>query len=112
MENPMMRRMMIVALAAAACLAATFAGAQAWPTQAVKMVVPFSPGTGPDILARTIGAKLSEMWGQPVVVENKPGASGNLGASQVAKAAPDGYTLVMAGNMLVINKTLYRNMQY
>ncbi len=108
----MMRRTMIVALTAAACLAATFALAQAWPTQAVKMVVPFSPGTGPDILARTIGAKLSEMWGQPVVVENKPGASGNLGASQVAKAAPDGYTLVMAGNMLVINKTLYRNMQY
>jgi len=108
----MMRRLIIVVLAAAACVAPTLAGAQTWPTQAVKMVVPFSPGTGPDILARTLGVKLSEMWGQPVVVENKPGASGNLGASQVAKAAPDGYTLVMAGNMLVINKTLYRNMQY
>jgi tripartite-type tricarboxylate transporter receptor subunit TctC len=108
----MMRKCMTAGLAAAAVLASTFAAAQTWPTQAVKIVVPFSPGTGPDILARTLGAKLSEMWGQPVVVENKPGASGNVGASQVAKAAPDGYTLVMAGNMLVINKTLYRNMQY
>ena len=109
----MMRRMITaVALAATACFAAAVAHAQAWPTQPVKIVVPFSPGTGPDILARTLGIKLSEMWGQPVVVENKPGASGNLGASQVAKAAPDGYTLVMAGNMLVINKTLYRNMSY
>ena len=108
-----MRRMITaVALAATACFAAAVAHAQAWPTQPVKIVVPFSPATGPDILARTLGVKLSDMWGQPVVIENKPGASGNLGASLVAKAAPDGYTLVMAGNMLVINKTLYKNMQY
>ncbi len=95
-----------------ALLLAAAAHAQTWPAQSVKIVVPFSPGTGMDILARTLGPKLSEMWGQPVVVENKPGASGNLGAYQVAKAAPDGYTLVMGASTLVINKTLYKNMQY
>jgi tripartite-type tricarboxylate transporter receptor subunit TctC len=108
----MMRKSIGAALALLSLVVGPLAHAQAWPSQTVKIVVPFSPATGPDILARTLGAKLSEMWGQPVVVENKPGASGNVGAAQVAKAAPDGYTLVMAGNMLVINKTLYRNMQY
>jgi tripartite-type tricarboxylate transporter receptor subunit TctC len=103
---------MTAALAAAALLAASFASAQTWPTQTVKIIVPFSPGTGMDILARTLGPKLGEMWGQAVVVENKPGASGNLGAYQAVKSPPDGYTLVMGASTLVINKTLYRNMQY
>ena len=98
--------------AALAVLAAPPAHPQAWPTQAVKIVVPFSPGTGMDILARTLGPKLSEMWGQPVVVDNRPGASGNLGANAVAKSPPDGYTLVMGASTLVINKTLYTNMLY
>ena len=101
-----------VACAALCALAAGPAQAQAWPAQPVKIIVPFSPGTGMDILARTLGPKLAAMWGQPVVVENKPGASGNLGALQVAKSAPDGYTLVMGASTLVINKTLYRDMQY
>ena len=91
------------------CLAAH---AQSWPTQPVKIVVPFSPGTGMDILARTVGPKLAEMWGQPVVVDNRPGASGNLGANQVARSAPDGYTLVMGASTLIINKTLYKDMPY
>ena len=86
--------------------------AQGWPTQPVKMVVPFTPGTGMDILARTLGPKLAEMWGQPVVVENKPGASGNLGAYQVVKSPPDGHTLMMGASTLVINTALYSNMQY
>ena len=93
-------------------LAAGHAHAQAWPTQPVKIIVPFSPGTGMDILARTLGPKLGEMWHQPVVVENKPGASGNLGAYQAAKANPDGYTLMMGASTLIINTTLYQNMQY
>ena len=103
-----------VSIAAALwALAAAFAvQAQSWPTQSVKIVVPFSPGTGMDILARTVGPKLAEMWGQPVVVDNRPGASGNLGANLVAKSAPDGYTLVMGASTLVINKTLYTNMPY
>jgi tripartite-type tricarboxylate transporter receptor subunit TctC len=103
----------IVSIAAALCaLAAPVAHAQAWPSQPVRIVVPFSPGTGMDILARTVGPKLSEMWGQPVVVDNRPGASGNLGANQVAKSAPDGYTLVMGASTLIINKTLYKDMPY
>ena len=88
------------------------AAAQSWPAQPVKIIVPFSPGTGMDILARAVQPKLAEMWHQAVVVENKPGASGNLGAAQVAKSAPDGYTLVMGASTLVINTTLYTNMQY
>ena len=103
----------IASMAAALfALAAPAAHAQAWPAQPVKIVVPFSPGTGMDILARTLGPKLSEMWGQPVVVENRPGASGNLGANAVAKSPPDGYTLAMGASTLVINKTLYTNMLY
>ncbi|MGE5098224.1 MAG: Bug family tripartite tricarboxylate transporter substrate binding protein [Betaproteobacteria bacterium] len=101
------------ALLASLCLLfPLLAAAQSWPSQPVKIVVPFSPATGMDILARTIGPKLSEMWHQAVVVENKPGASGNLGAAQVAKSAPDGYTLVMGASTLVINTVLYTNMAY
>lgn len=88
------------------------AAAQSWPSQPVKIIVPFSPGTGMDILARAVQPKLAEMWRQAVVVENKPGASGNLGAAQGAKSPPDGYTLVMGASTLVINTTLYKNMQY
>src|SRR4051794_10501903 len=88
------------------------AAAEGWPSQPVKIVVPFSPGTGMDILARTVQPKLAQAWHQPVVIENKPGASGNVGAHQVAKAAPDGYTLVMGASTLVINTALYANMPY
>jgi len=106
---------MLRRFAAAALLAfgiPLLALAQGWPTQPVKIVVPFTPGTGMDILARTLGPKLAEMWGQPVVVENKPGASGNLGAYQVVKSPPDGHTLMMGASTLVINTALYSNMQY
>src|SRR4029453_4726096 len=69
--------------------------AQAYPNKPVKMVVGFSPGGGTDILARIVAQRLSEMWGPPAVIENKPGASATIGAAVVAKAAPDGYTLSM-----------------
>ncbi len=107
--------MMRALLALAATLAWTLstpAAAQSWPTQPVHIIVPFSPGTGMDILARTIGPRLSEMWRQPVVIDNKPGASGNLGAYVAAKSAPDGYTLMMGASTLIINTVLYQNMQY
>jgi len=103
----------IAALAAALLLCSPLAtAADAWPSQPVKIVVPFSPGTGMDILARTLQPRLSESWHQPVVVENKPGASGNVGANLVAHAAPDGYTLVMGASTLVINTALYADMPY
>jgi tripartite-type tricarboxylate transporter receptor subunit TctC len=81
----------------------------AYPSKPIKIVVPFPAGGTSDVLARLIGQKMTEAWGQPVVVENKPGLSGNLGAESVAKSAPDGYTLVLmdVGN-LVIAPALYK----
>jgi tripartite-type tricarboxylate transporter receptor subunit TctC len=108
-----LRRRGLLAGAAAAMLASFGAFAQAvWPSRPVHIVVPFTPGTGMDILARTLGPHLSTAWGQPIIVDNRPGASGNLGAGQVAKAAPDGHTLLMGVNTLVINPALYTNMSY
>ncbi|MFY8014511.1 MAG: Bug family tripartite tricarboxylate transporter substrate binding protein, partial [Limnohabitans sp.] len=83
--------------------------AAAFPSKPIKIVVPFPAGGTSDVLARIFGQKITENWGQPVVVENRPGASGNLGADQVAKSAPDGYTLVLmdVGN-LVISPALFK----
>lgn len=84
----------------------------AWPKQAVRIIVPYSPGTGADILARTLGTRLAERWGQPVLVENRVGASGNIGTASVARAAPDGYTLLMNVNSHVINKSVFKETGY
>ncbi|HEX4763702.1 MAG TPA: tripartite tricarboxylate transporter substrate binding protein [Usitatibacter sp.] len=91
-------KQLVKALIAAAVLAAapTLAAAQAWPAKPIKFVVPYPPGGTSDILARAVGQKLQEKWGQPVVVENKPGATGNIGADYVAKSPPDGYTMLLA----------------
>jgi tripartite-type tricarboxylate transporter receptor subunit TctC len=78
------------------CLIAAPAVAADYPTRAIKMVVPFAPGGGTDVLGRIIAQRLSEQWGQPVVVENQPGASGGIGTRAAVKAEPDGYTLLMA----------------
>ncbi|WBY02895.1 tripartite tricarboxylate transporter substrate binding protein [Ramlibacter tataouinensis] len=83
-----------------------------FPTGAVKIVVPFGPATGPDILGRTIGQKLSEKWGQPLVVENKSGASSMIGTKFVAASAPDGHTLLVTANTLILNKALKPNADY
>jgi tripartite-type tricarboxylate transporter receptor subunit TctC len=74
--------------------------------------VPYTPGTGPDILARTLGQKLQDRWKQPVVVENKPGASGNIGTQAVARTAPDGQNLLVTVNTFVMNASLYPTMPY
>ena len=83
--------------------------AATFPSKPIKIVVPFPAGGTSDVLARIFGQKITENWGQPVVIENRPGASGNLGADQVAKSAPDGYTLVLmdVGN-LVISPALFK----
>jgi tripartite-type tricarboxylate transporter receptor subunit TctC len=85
----------------------------AFPSRSIKIVVPFPAGGPSDVLARMIGQKMIEDWGQPVVVENRPGANTVLGAQQVAKAAPDGYTLLMAiDSTLTMNQYLYRTPPY
>ncbi len=83
-------------LAAAALALSGAAFAQAWPSKPIKIIVPYPPGGTSDILARAVGQKLTETLGQPTVIENKPGATGNIGADFVAKSPPDGYTLLLA----------------
>jgi tripartite-type tricarboxylate transporter receptor subunit TctC len=87
--------------------------AQEWPTRAVRMVVPFGPGSTPDLVARLLAERLQQMFGAPFTVENKPGASGNIGTDVVAKAAPDGYTIgVSIGGPLAINPILFATIPY
>jgi tripartite-type tricarboxylate transporter receptor subunit TctC len=76
--------------------------AQGYPVRPIRIIVPFTPGTGIDILARTAGQKLSERWGHAAVIDNRPGASGNIGNEVVAKSAPDGYTLMVTANTFAI----------
>lgn len=91
--------------------AATLA-AHAFPERTVTLVVPFTPGSGSDIIARIIAPKLSERWKQAVIVDNKAGASGNIGAEAAAKAAPDGHTLLMAINTLTMAPNLYKKVPF
>jgi len=94
------------------CTLLAGASAQPWPAQPLKIVVPFTPGTGMDTIARTVAPRLSERLGQPVLVTNVPGASGNIGADQVAKAAPDGYTLLMGANTMLMASQIYKNVPF
>lgn len=102
----------LLASALASIAIAPVASAQSFPSKPVKIIVPFSPGTAADIVARRLGTRLGEMWGQGVVVENLAGAGGNIGAAKVAQAAPDGYTLMMVGINHVINPSLYKDVPY
>jgi len=99
-------------LATIAMLVAGLVSAQNYPARQVRIVVPFPPGGTSDILARTIGARLGEPLGQPVVIENRPGAGGNIAADYVAKSAPDGYTLLMGTSSLAISQSLYKKLPY
>src|SRR6185369_5546148 len=89
--------MRTTAILIAALVCAAEAGAQAWPAKPVRLIVPFAPGGSADTLGRTVALKLAEEFKQPFVVENRPGAGGVIGSELVAKAAPDGYTLLVSG---------------
>src|SRR5437762_2654236 len=107
----MNRRDFIQALGFATFASAAFAEDE-YPRRAIKLIVPYTPGTGIDILARSLSAKLGERMGAAVVVENRPGASGNIGTDAVAKSPPDGYTLLMTASTLVVNPGLFRHLPY
>jgi tripartite-type tricarboxylate transporter receptor subunit TctC len=101
-----------VACVALLALAASALAQEPYPSRPVKLVVPFTPGTGIDILARTLGQKLGDEWKVGVVVENRAGASGNIGTEAVAKAPPDGYTLLTTAQTMVVNRALFASLPY
>jgi tripartite-type tricarboxylate transporter receptor subunit TctC len=112
----MLSRRRFVGLAAAAAAAPSILMSRAsgadWPVRPVRVVVPFTPGGSTDITARLISNRLQEVWGQSVVVENKPGAGGNIAADMVAHSDPDGYTIFIVGPGLATNRFLYPSLSY
>ena len=99
-------------LAAALVLASPAAHAQSYPSRQITLVIPFAAGGSNDIIARAIGKELSDAWGQPVIAENRPGAGGVIGASAVAAAAPDGYTLLLVSTTFTINAAIKKSMPF
>src|SRR5690606_35144344 len=103
------RALAVLLLAAVPALASAQAD---WPSQPVKLVVAFPPGGSTDITARLIAPKLSQAWGQPVIVENRPGAGANIGTAHVARSAPDGQTILVATTAIAISPGVYANTGY
>jgi tripartite-type tricarboxylate transporter receptor subunit TctC len=106
------RTVQAVISASLLCAASGMAWAQAYPVKPIRIVVPFSPGGAADILARVVGRRLTESWGQQVVVDNRTGAGGIVGSDIVAKAAPEGYTLLLTSSSHAINASLYKQLPY
>ena len=102
----------LMALALAAMLATLPASAQTWPDKPVHVIVPFTAGSATDVVARAVAQAMSKNLGQVFVVENKPGAGGTIGAGQVAKSAPDGYTLLVNSSAHTVNPSIYPNLNY
>ena len=110
--QPTKRTLMRATAGALLLLAAPLSMAQAWPARPIRLVVPFPPGGLIDNMARLVGSRLSQELGQPVVIDNKPGAGGNVGAAEAARAPADGYTLLMASPALTISPAVYKNLPY
>ena len=102
----------ILAIVAATLVAGVACAQGAWPARPVKMIVPFTAGSVTDIIARTVGESMGKGLGQPVVIENKPGAGGTIGAAQVAKSDPDGYTVLIHSSGHALNPAIYPNLPY
>src|SRR5688572_10866640 len=104
----MLRRLLICA----ALSIASSVFAQTYPSGPMRIVVPFPPGGGTDILARSLAQKLHESWAQPVIVDNRGGANGTIGAAVVAKAAPDGHTLIIVPSGFAVNPSIYKSLPF
>jgi tripartite-type tricarboxylate transporter receptor subunit TctC len=107
-----MGRLAVLGIAGVIGGLASVAGAQEYPKRPIRMVVAFAPGGAPDIIGRIIGQKLDESLGQPVIVDNRPGATGNIGAEIVARAIPDGYTIFMATLSVAISPSFFRKLAF
>lgn len=117
MPNPLTRRRLVAGGACAALLPALLqqpasSQGEPWPAKPIRLLVPFPPGGGADFIGRMIGQRLATLWGQPVVVDNKPGASTMIASEMVAKAAPDGYTLVLAVSNHSTNPAMFTRVPY
>ena len=111
----MLSRRRMAGICAAAAFAPAVIGrarAQGWPNRHVRLMVPFPPGGGTDVVARILANRLSEVWGQQMVIENKGGAGSNIGAEAVARADPDGYTILIGALPMAVNRFLYRSLGY
>lgn len=106
------RNLLVLAPAALACAMATAQPAPVYPNKPIKIVVPFAPGGTTDVLARLLAHRMTAAWGQPVIVENKPGVGGTIGASMVAKSPPDGYTLLLGTVHHTIAQAVYKTLPY
>ena len=105
-------RLLLAALAAALALSTVQAQAQTYPDKPIHLIVPFTPGSATDVVARAIAQAMSLRLGQSVIVENKPGAGGTIGSAQVAKSAPDGYTLLVNSSAHTVNPAIYANLSF
>ena len=102
----------LITLLAAALVAGGAFAQGPWPTKPIRLIVPFTAGSGTDIIARTVGDVMSRSLGQPVIIDNKPGAGGTIGAAQVAKSEPDGYTVLIHSSGHALNPAIYPNLPY
>jgi len=107
-----MQQLKTLFLAALVVFGVPAAHAQSWPTKNVQLVVAFTPGSAVDIVGRIVAERLSQMWGQPVVADNRAGAGGSIGSAVVARAAPDGYTLLVTSNAHIVNPSIFAKLPY
>ena len=105
-------RLVTTLLAAASVLLSGAALAQDYPNKSIRIIVPFTPGSATDVMGRIVGERLNAAWGQPVIVDNKPGAGGSIGIRETARAEPDGYTMVVVSSGHAVNHVLYKDLGY